>query len=48
MFRVMLKSKIHKATVTEANLYYEGSITIDRKVMKRADILPAKKSRSLI
>ena len=38
--RVMLKSKIHRATVTDANLNYEGSITIDRKLMKAADILP--------
>ncbi|MEI6631830.1 MAG: aspartate 1-decarboxylase, partial [bacterium] len=29
MLRTMLKSKIHRARVTEANLYYEGSITID-------------------
>lgn len=38
--RVMLKSKIHRATVTDANLNYEGSITIDRKLMEAADILP--------
>ena len=38
--RVMLKSKIHRATVTDANLNYEGSITIDRDLMKAADILP--------
>ena len=38
--RVMLKSKIHRATVTDANLNYEGSITIDRNLMKSADILP--------
>jgi aspartate 1-decarboxylase len=38
--RVMLKSKIHRATVTDANLNYEGSITIDRNLMKTADILP--------
>ena len=38
--RVMLKSKIHRATVTDANLNYEGSITIDRNLMKAADILP--------
>ena len=38
--RVMLKSKIHRATVTDANLNYEGSITIDRKLMQAADILP--------
>ena len=38
--RMMLKSKIHRATVTEANLHYEGSITIDRDLMEAADILP--------
>ena len=38
MLRTMLKSKIHRATVTEANLYYEGSITIDRALMKLANI----------
>lgn len=36
----LLKSKIHTATVTEANLRYMGSITIDRKLMKAAHILP--------
>lgn len=40
MFRIMCKSKIHGAVVTSKNLYYEGSITIDRKLMKVADILP--------
>ena len=39
--RIMLKSKIHRATVTDANLNYEGSITIDRNLMKAADILPS-------
>ncbi|MFH0846753.1 MAG: aspartate 1-decarboxylase [Chloroflexota bacterium] len=38
--RVMLKSKIHRARVTETNVDYEGSITIDRKLMVAADILP--------
>ena len=38
--RMMLKSKIHRATVTDANINYEGSITIDSKLMKEADILP--------
>ena len=38
--RVMLKSKIHRATVTDANINYEGSISIDRKLMQAADILP--------
>ncbi len=37
--RVMLKSKIHRAHVTDANIDYEGSITIDRKLMEAADIL---------
>ena len=38
--RTMLKSKIHRATVTDANISYEGSITIDSRLMKEADILP--------
>lgn len=37
--RTMLKSKIHRATVTDANIDYEGSITIDRKLLEAADIL---------
>lgn len=39
MKRVLLKSKIHRATVTEANLEYNGSVTIDRELMKAADIV---------
>ena len=38
--RVMLKSKIHRAQVTQANIEYEGSVSIDRKLMEAADILP--------
>ncbi len=38
--RTMLKSKIHRAHVTETNINYEGSITIDQKLMEEADILP--------
>jgi len=38
--RAMLKSKIHRARVTETNINYEGSITIDRKLMEEADIFP--------
>lgn len=38
--RTMLKSKIHRATVTQADLHYVGSITIDRDLMEAADILP--------
>jgi len=35
----MLKSKIHRCRVTEANLHYEGSVTIDAGLMEKADIL---------
>ena len=38
--RVMLKTKIHRARVTDAVIDYEGSITIDKKLMEAADILP--------
>ena len=41
--RIMLKSKIHRAKVTQADLNYEGSITIDRQLMEAADILPYEK-----
>jgi len=37
------KAKIHQATVTEANLNYEGSITIDKKIMEQAGILAYEK-----
>ena len=40
MMRTMLKSKIHRATVTHADVDYEGSVTIDADLMKAADILP--------
>jgi len=43
MLREMYKSKIHRATVTEANLRYQGSITIDRRLMDAADLLPGEK-----
>ncbi|WP_416198920.1 MAG: Aspartate 1-decarboxylase [Sporanaerobacter sp.] len=39
----MLKSKIHRATVTDANLDYVGSITIDEKIMKKANIFENEK-----
>jgi len=38
--RIMLKSKIHRAHVTDADLHYEGSITLDPILMEIADILP--------
>lgn len=40
MERRMMKSKIHRAIVTESNLDYEGSITIDSRLMENANILP--------
>ena len=40
MFRTMLKSKIHRATVTQADLHYVGSVTIDEDLMDAADLLP--------
>lgn len=43
MFRTMYKSKIHRATVTDANLNYVGSITLDRDLMDAADIYESEK-----
>jgi aspartate 1-decarboxylase len=43
MRRTMMKSKIHRATITEADLNYVGSITIDRDLMDAADLLPNEK-----
>jgi aspartate 1-decarboxylase len=40
MLRVMMKSKIHRATVTQADLNYEGSLTISAELMRAADMLP--------
>ena len=40
MKRTMLKSKIHRATVTEANIEYEGSVTIDLDLLEASNILP--------
>jgi aspartate 1-decarboxylase len=40
MQRLMFKSKIHRATVTAANLNYEGSLTVDPDLLDAADILP--------
>ncbi|MCU1659588.1 MAG: aspartate 1-decarboxylase [Pseudonocardiales bacterium] len=39
MYRTMLKSKLHRATVTQADLHYVGSITIDADLMDAADLL---------
>ncbi len=43
MFRYMLKSKIHRATVTKADLNYEGSLTLDKDFMELADLRPFEK-----
>lgn len=43
MFRTMMKAKIHGATVTEANLDYVGSVTIDQDILEQVDILPHEK-----
>ncbi|MDR3569346.1 MAG: aspartate 1-decarboxylase [Syntrophobacteraceae bacterium] len=40
MQRTLLKSKIHRACITDANLNYQGSLTIDADLMEAADILP--------
>jgi len=40
MLRTLMKSKIHRATVTDANLEYEGSVTIDAELAIAADLLP--------
>ncbi len=40
MYRLMLRSKIHRATVTDANLEYEGSLTVDPDLLAAAGILP--------
>ncbi|MQY16639.1 Aspartate 1-decarboxylase [Streptomyces sp. RB5] len=40
MLRTMLKSKIHRATVTQADLHYVGSVTISEDLMEAADLLP--------
>jgi aspartate 1-decarboxylase len=43
MQRFMLKSKIHRATVTDADLHYEGSISIDEKLLEEAAMVPYEK-----
>lgn len=40
MLRCILRAKIHMATVTESNLSYEGSLTLDGEILKKAGILP--------
>ncbi len=43
MRRILMKSKIHRATVTDANLDYVGSLTVDPELMAAADLLPHEK-----
>ena len=45
--RAMLKSKIHRARVTDGNIDYEGSITIDKKLMEAVDIFPYEQVQAL-
>jgi aspartate 1-decarboxylase len=40
MLRSMMKSKIHRATVTQADLHYVGSVTVSADLMEAADLLP--------
>lgn len=40
MRRIMMRSKLHRATVTQAELHYVGSLTLDRDLMDAADLLP--------
>jgi aspartate 1-decarboxylase len=40
MLRTMLKSKIHRATVTQADLHYVGPVTVDADLLDAADLLP--------
>ena len=47
MQREMLKSKIHRGTVTQSELYYEGSITVDKDLLDAANILPYEKVQVL-
>ena len=43
MMRILMKSKIHRATVTQADLHYVGSVTIDAALMEAADLLEGEK-----
>ncbi|MCX5751579.1 MAG: aspartate 1-decarboxylase [Candidatus Saganbacteria bacterium] len=43
MLITMLKGKIHMATITDAELYYEGSIAIDKELLKKSGIIPGEK-----
>jgi aspartate 1-decarboxylase len=40
MLRYMLKSKIHRATVTDASLHYEGSLAVDKELLEQVDLQP--------
>jgi aspartate 1-decarboxylase len=43
MQRIMCKSKVHRATVTQAELYYEGTLTLDMELMEAAGMIPYEK-----
>lgn len=46
MYRTMMKSKIHRATVTQADLHYVGSVTVSADLLEAADLLPGRGSTS--
>ncbi len=48
MMRTMLKSKIHRATVTQADLHYVGSVTVDEDLLDAADLLPGERGSGVI
>lgn len=43
MQRFMFRAKIHRATITQADLHYQGSLTVDRNLLEAADLLPYEK-----
>ena len=43
MMRIMLRAKLHRLTVTQCDINYEGSITVDEALLKAADILPGER-----
>ena len=47
MLRMMMRAKLHGATVTAANLHYMGSLTLDSELMEKLDILPNEKVQVL-
>ncbi len=48
MLRTMMKSKIHRATVTQADLHYVGSVTVDEDLLDAADLLPGERGSGVL